>query len=128
MDYSTIEAFGTDLISASAQGNIGVVRSIVFRSKTNMQIIMFKNEHGDTALHRACHHGHIEAVRLLVAVGSDIHARSYVRSFFFFIVIQMCCLKHQLSHSELRSLFKLLLCFRMTPRLYIMHVIMDALI
>ena len=47
---------------------------------------MLKN--GETALHYACLHGHVEVVRVLLAAGIDVNVRDNVRYHYMYICSQ----------------------------------------
>jgi ankyrin repeat protein len=65
-------AAGTqEIIAAATRGDVGAVEAELAR---NPELAWASNETGDTALHQAARHGHLEVVHALVAAGANVDA------------------------------------------------------
>jgi ankyrin repeat protein len=59
------------LIAAAAKGDVLAVDAVLTR---HPELVRVSNETGNTALHQAARHGHVEIVRTLIAAGAPVDA------------------------------------------------------
>jgi ankyrin repeat protein len=59
------------LIAAAAKGDVSAVDAALTR---HPELVRVSNETGNTALHQAARHGHVEIVRTLIAAGAPVDA------------------------------------------------------
>ena len=72
IDTPITEYEDTLLSEAAAKGNVGVVEEVLGRGASVASVSTF----GATPLHRACFHGQEEVIRILVAAGASLTART----------------------------------------------------
>ncbi len=66
-----ISAQAQPIITAASRGDVTTVEALLARQP---ELARVSNETGDTALHQAARHGHVEVVRILIAAGAPVDA------------------------------------------------------
>ena len=61
------------ILKAAKHGDVGVLRQLIASDRA---LLAARDSDGGTPLHCAAWKGHVEAVRLLLDAGADVHAKS----------------------------------------------------